>query len=622
MDLFHGNPFKPMMAKLEAKLVDSPDWLYERKLDGYRALGYTNGNAKLISRNDKDFSDDYRKITTELKLIPKPAIIDGELVVEDKHGKSNFQDIQNYKGDTDKLKLKYYVFDLLSLDGKDLRETELIKRKQMLKELLAAANTTVIVYNEHNEGKGTLLFAKAEKEGWEGVIGKDEHSYYESGKRSDRWLKFKLHNSQEAIICGYTAPSGSRKYFGSLILGIKPGEKIQYIGNCGTGFNVDGIKELYEKLHPLETSKRPFGEKIVGKGEVTWVKPKLVCEVWFAEWTADGHLRQPVFKGLRIDKEPERIIMETPDTQNPDEELINIGHKELKLTHLNKIYWKEEGITKGQLINYYRNMADLILPFLKDKPISMRRQPNGTGDPGFFQKDTDSLHLPAWIKTKPLYSESNNKNINYIIGDDAATLLYMVNLGCIEINPWLSSYKHFDNPDFLVIDLDPHDVPFTEVVEIALKTREIFARMKLDVFVKTSGSKGLHIYCYLGAKYEYDFVRLFAEQAANLIHDELPGITSVERNPAKRPNKTYIDFLQNSYGQTVACPYSVRPKPRATVSTLLHWHEVNDRLKLSDYTIFNIPERVKKIEDPWTHLTKTKADLKKALELLKNVSSG
>jgi bifunctional non-homologous end joining protein LigD len=308
--------------------------------------------------------------------------------------------------------------------------------------------------------------------------------------------------------------------------------------------------------------------------------------------------------------------METPDTQSSDEEVINIGHKELKLTHLNKIYWKEEGITKGQLINYYRKMAELIMPYLKDKPISMRRQPNGISDPGFFQKDTDTLTLPPWVKTKPLYSESNDKNINYIIGDDAATLLYMVNLGCIEINPWLSSYKHSDKPDFLVIDLDPHDVPFTEVVEIALKTREIFARMKLDVFVKTSGSKGLHIYCCLGAKYDYDFVRMFAEQAANLIHNELPGITSVERNPAKRKNKTYIDFLQNSYGQTVACAYSVRPKPGATVSTPLHWHEVNDHLKLSDYTIFNIPERVKKIEDPWKNLTKTKADLKKALELL------
>jgi len=284
---------------------------------------------------------------------------------------------------------------------------------------------------------------------------------------------------------------------------------------------------------------------------------------------------------------------------------------------MNKVFWKEEGITKGQLINYYRDMADWIVPYLKDKPISMRRQPDGTGDPGFFQKDTDTAHLPDFIKTKALYSESNDKNINYIIGDDAATLLYMVNLGCIEINPWLSSYKTPENPDYVVIDLDPHDVPFTYAIDAALKTKEIFERMQLDVFIKTSGSKGLHIYCYLGAKYDYDFVKMFAEYAANLIHAELPDTTSVERSPAKRKNKVYIDFLQNRHGQTIACPYSVRPKPGATVSAPLFWNEINNDLKLADYTIFNMKDRVKKITDPWKELTQTKADLKKALELLK-----
>jgi bifunctional non-homologous end joining protein LigD len=615
LDFLRGKTYKPMMAKLEAKIFDNKNWIYERKLDGYRALAYTDKKSKLISRNDIDFSDNYPKIVDELKLIHKSAILDGELVTEDANGKSSFQDIQNYKGDTAKLKLKYYVFDLLSLDGHDLLDMELIKRKELLKRLLESADIPDIIYNNHIKGKGTELFAKAKKEGWEGVIGKDPHSYYDSGKRSDRWLKFKLQNSQEAIICGYTAPAGSRKYFGSLILGIKPGEKILYIGNCGTGFNDAGIKELYEKLHPLETDKKPFDEKILRKSKVTWLKPKLVCEVWYAEWTTDGHLRQPVFKGLRMDKEPEKIIMETTEKQLADEALIKIGRKELKLTHLNKIFWKQEGITKGQLINYYREMADWIVPYLKDKPISMRRQPNGADDPGFFQKDTDTSHLPDWVKTQPLYSESNDKDVNYIVGDDAATLLYMVNLGCIEINPWLSSYKRPDSPDFVVIDLDPHDVPFTEVVEVALKTKEVFARVKLDAFIKTSGSKGLHIYCYLGARYDYSIVRMFAETAAKIIHDELPGTTSIERNPAKRKNKTYIDFLQNSRGQTVACPYSVRPKPGATVSTPLHWYEVNNDLKLSDYTIFNTLERVNGIEDPWKNLTKTKGDLKKALKL-------
>lgn len=246
----------------------------------------------------------------------------------------------------------------------------------------------------------------------------------------------------------------------------------------------------------------------------------------------------------------------------------------------------------------------------------MRRQPNGIDDPGFFQKD-NTANLPEWIKTEKLYSESNDKDINYIIGKDAATLIYMANLGCIEINPWLSSYKKPENPEFVVIDIDPHDVPFTDAVEAALKTKEVFERMQLDVFIKTSGSKGLHIYCYLGAKYDYDLVKMFAEYVAKQIHAELPDTTSIERSPAKRPNKIYIDFLQNRRGQTIACPYSVRPKPGATVSMPLHWSEVNDDLKLSNYTIFNTKERVENTEDPWKNLTAKKADLKQALKFLK-----
>jgi bifunctional non-homologous end joining protein LigD len=610
--------YTPMMAKLEAKVFDDPDWIYEKKLDGYRAIGYTGKKAKLISRNNIDFSKDYNAVIDELKVIEQDAILDGELVIEDKEGKSRFQHIQNYKNDTEEQTLKYYVFDLLKLGGHDLRGMELGKRKELLKTLVTSLKSKRIIYNDHVAGKGTELFAKAKKEEWEGIIGKDVHSYYASGKRTDRWQKFKLQNSQEAIICGYTAPAGSRKHFGALVLGINDGKKIRYIGNCGTGFNEASIRELYQKMQPLETDHKPFDEKVHQRTKITWIKPKLVCEVWYAEWTADEHLRQPVYKGLRMDKNKENIVMETPDKQVADEEVFTFGHDQVKATHLSKVFWKDEGITKGELIYYYKDMAEYIVPYLKDKPISMRRQPNGIADEGFFQKDVDTGHLPSWIKTEPVYSESNDKNINYIIGKDAATLLYMVNLGCIEINPWLSSYKKPENPDFVVIDIDPHDVPFTEAVEIALKTKEVFDRMNLQVFIKTSGSKGLHVYCYLGAKYDYDFTKMFAEYTANIIHDELPDITSVERNPAKRKNKTYIDFLQNRRGQTIACPYSVRPKPGATVSAPLHWDEVNNDLKLSNFTIHNMRERVKKIEDPWKDLMKTKADLKKALASLKS----
>ncbi|RYY36033.1 MAG: DNA ligase D [Sphingobacteriaceae bacterium] len=611
-----AHAYTPMMAKLEDNLVDNEDWIYERKLDGYRAIGYTGKTAKLISRNGIDFSDKYEKIIDELKSISKEAVLDGELVIEDDKGKSRFQDIQNYGGDKKNLTLKYYVFDLLNLDGYDLREIELIKRKTLLEKFIAQHKTEAIIYNGHVEGKGTDLFAKAKKEEWEGIIGKDGQSYYLSGKRTDRWLKFKYQASQEAIICGFTAPTGSRKHFGALILGINQGDTIKYIGNCGTGFNEASLKDLFAEMEPLITKERPFPEKPHQRTKATWIKPELVCEVWYTEWTEDGHLRHPVYKGLRIDKETEEVVEETPDKQLPDDMVITYGRKKVKISHTNKIFWKNESITKGELAKYYESMANWIIPYLKDKPISMKRQPNGIDDPGFFQKD-NTANMPEWVKTAKVYSESNDKDINYIIGTDAATLLYMVNLGCIEINPWLSTYKKPENPEYVVIDIDPHDVPFSWAVESALKVKEIFDRMKLDVYVKTSGSKGLHIYCYLGAKYDYDFVKMFAEYVANLVHSELPKTTSIERSPAKRPKKVYIDFLQNRRGQTIACPYSVRPKPGATVSAPLHWDEVNDDLKLSDFTIFNIKERTEKINDPWKNLHKEKADLKKALQLLK-----
>jgi bifunctional non-homologous end joining protein LigD len=610
--------YKPMLAKLEQKIFDDKNWLYEMKIDGYRAIAYTGKDAALISRNGIEFNEKYEKVFNEIKTLPKNAVLDGEIVVEDSHGRSAFQDLQNYDSNKNKRILKYYVFDMLRLDGHDLRQLPLIKRKELLKAYTAdLPKDSSITYLDHIVGKGTDLLVEAQKKGWEGVIGKDKESTYDGGRRSDRWLKFKIQASQEAIICGFTAPKGTRKHIGSLILGVQQGENIKYVGNCGSGFSGETLEDLFDKLQPIITDEKPFPEKVNYHGKTTWVRPELVCEVFYSEWTADGSMRHPVFKGLRIDKEAGNVLQETPDKQMADETTLTYGKKKVKLTNQNKLYWKKEGISKGELLNYYKDVAPHILPYLKDKAISMRRQPNGIDDPGFFQKDVDETHLPDWVKTEKLYSESNDKNINYIVGDDEATLLYVVNLGCIEINPWLSNYQTPDNPEYVVIDVDPHDVPFTEAVEVALKTKEVFDRMKLKTFIKTSGSKGLHIYCYLGAKYDYDFVKMFAEYTAHIIHDELPDITSIERSPAKRKNKTYIDFLQNRRGQTIASAYSVRPKPGATVSTPLHWHEVNNKLSLADFTIYTMPERLKNIEDPWKDIHKTKADLKKALAYLK-----
>lgn len=632
--------YRPMLAKLSATIFDDENWIYERKFDGYRAIAYTGNGVKLISRNGVDFSHKYKDVVTALNTLRANAVIDGELVAEDDKGRINFQNLQNFGSQNKHLTLKYYVFDLLALNGHDIRQLELIKRKELLKVLIETLNNSSIIYSRHIEKEGTRLFSEAQKHEWEGIIAKDATSSYESDKRTHRWLKFKLQNSQEAIILGYSKPAGSRKYFGSLVLGMYEGEKIVYIGNCGTGFNEEALKNIYNRLKILITDKKPVSEKVAQEKSVTWVKPELVCEVTFSEWTVDRHLRHPVFKGLRDDKDKKEVLQEIPENipkllkqspmkaatskdakhtsadSNEKEEVY--GKKALKLTNLNKLYWKNENITKGQLIEYYRSVSDFILPYLKDRPLSLNRHPNGINGPNFFQKDLDIEQIPAWIKYQPMYSESSDKNIDYLICNDLPTLLWMVNLGCIEINPWLSTYKKPEHPVFAVLDLDPNDVDdFTEVVRVALTARDILLKMGIKPWIKTSGSRGLHIYIHVGSQYDYDLVKNFIQYLGQMILKQHPESTSLERSPAKRKNKIYLDYLQNRRGQTIAAPYSARPKPGATVSTPLKWDEVNENLDIKAFTIFNTIERLTEKGDLWKDIMKEKENLKLALTNIK-----
>ncbi|HEY0669043.1 MAG TPA: DNA ligase D [Sphingobacteriaceae bacterium] len=620
--------YKPMLAKLSKKIFDDDSWLYEKKIDGYRIIAVTGENGILTSRRGIDYSSKYKVVLKTLQKSEKDAVIDGEMVVEDKHGHVLFQELQNYNPLNKNTVLKYYAFDLLSLDGYDLTGMELMKRKQLLRALIENISDKNIIYNDHVIGKGTELLKRAEKEGWEGIIGKEIHSTYIQDKRSDKWLKFKLQNSQEAIIIGYSKPAGSRKYFGSLALGIYEDTELVYIGNCGTGFNEASLKSMYNLMRDLATDKKPVKGKVKQERSITWLKPELVCEVTYSEWTADKNLRHPVFKGLRNDKTKENVTMEIPEIsskdssddiqEKPAEKELSFGNKRVKLTNLNKLYWKNENISKGQLIDYYRNIADYILPYLKDRPLSLNRHPNGIDAPGFFQKDLDTDQIPKWIKYAPLYSESTDKDIDYLICNDEPTLLWMANLGCIEVNPWLSTYKKPENPIFAVLDLDPNDVDdFGEVVRIALTAKNILERMGIKPFIKTSGSRGLHIFIHIGGKYDYDISKSFIEYLGHLIMKEHPETTSLERSPSKRKKKIYLDFLQNRRGQTIAAPYSVRPKPGATVSTPLDWSEVTENIDIKQFTIFNTLDRIKQKGDLWESITSGKADLKRGLKSLK-----
>lgn len=434
-------------------------------------------------------------------------------------------------------------------------------------------------------------------------------------------MKIKTIQNQEAIIIGYTTPLKSRQYFGALVLAINKNNKLEYIGNCGSGFDEKMLKKLYNLMSTYKTDKKPITEKVHREKDVQWIEPEIICEIHFTEWTKGGNVRHPVFKGLREDKSPKDVEKEMPiDTEETLEGKKKVGGKTISLSNLNKLYWPKERISKGQLIDYYEQFADLILPYTLDKPMSLNRFPNGIEKPGFYQKNVERDQLPNWIKTVEIYSESAEKNINYLVCNNAASLIFLANLGCIELNPWLSSYKKPEFPEYIVIDIDPDGNSFDKITQVALVVKDILDRIGVSCYVKTSGSTGLHIYIYTAQKYDYDFCKQFAEFIATKAHEALPEFTSVNRRTDARKGKIYIDFLQNRRGQTIAAPYSVRPKPGATVSFPVSWDEL-DQIKISDFNIFSVPHLLKNRVDPWSDLRKHKQDLEKALKVFAKLRS-
>ncbi|KQO22940.1 DNA ligase [Flavobacterium sp. Leaf82] len=629
---------KPMLATIREKAFDDSHWVFENKYDGYRAIAVINpADVQLFSRNKLSFNTNFKPIADELQKIDHIAVLDGEIVVEDENGKANFQLLQNYLK-TGLGTLKYYVFDLLNLDGNLITDLSLLERKELLKILLNKYGFKNVFFSEHTVEKGLNQFDLSIKSKGEGIIAKKTDSTYISNKRSTDWLKIKISNEEEAIIIGITEPKKSRKYFGAILLGQYYGKRLQFIGKCGTGFTDSTLKELYTSLKPYFVNESPLNEKIALKDEIQWVKPKLVCQVKFSEWTNDKHLRHPVYLGLRIDKKPNEVFvpsniksdvapetnlkedtMKDKPTQNTENDYdLKIGKTTLHLTNQNKVYFPDNGITKGEIVQYYNEVADLILPYLKDRPQSMNRFPNGISGASFYQKDVDVDKVPAWLKTKKVFSESNEEYLNYLLCNDKATLLYMANLGCIEMNPWNSTIKHIENPDWLVIDIDPEKDNFEEVVKTALTVKEVLDELETECYCKTSGATGLHVYIPLGAQYDYDSIKILGELLATEIQSRLPETTSLERSIKKRKHKIYIDYLQNRRGQTLAAPYSVRPKPGATVSTPLEWSEVNLKLHPSQFTIKNVMKRFEKKGDLWQPVLGKGANIKKILHKLEN----
>ncbi|PWS28726.1 DNA ligase D [Pedobacter yonginense] len=650
---------KPMLATLVDEPFDDADWQYEVKWDGYRALAFINKNTvDLFSRNNKSFNEKFYPIHDILKKSKLNAVLDGEILVLNKKGVSNFGALQNWRSEADG-ELIFYVFDLLWYEGKNLMELPLEDRQAILNDVLPTDDDRIRL-GKVFKASGIDFFAAAEKMGLEGIIAKKSSSTYAPDRRSKDWLKIKVHKRQEVVIAGFTKNEDTSKSFSSLLLGVYEKGKLSYVGKVGTGFSDQLQKDMMKQFAPLIVKESPFDEMPdvnkpsrfrpnPPKAKATWLKPELVCEVAFTEVTDDGVFRHPSFKGMREDKKAKDVVREE---EKPIDEIVSAtdqkedSHKEaikapkggtvktllnpkdetqvrkikghdLKFTHLSKIYWPEDQVSKRDMFNYYYQVAEYILPYLKDRPQSLNRFPNGIHGPSFYQKDVKGK-APDWVKTFP-YETSDGEKKEYLVGTDEATLMWMASLGCIEINPWFSRIQNPDNPDYCVIDLDPDKNTFDQVVEAALEVKKILDAIDVPCFCKTSGSTGMHIYIPLNAKYTYDQSQMFAKIIVSLVHDQIPDYTSLERMISARKGKMYLDFLQNRPGATIAGPYSLRPKVGATVSMPLHWDEVKAGLKMKDYNIFNAIERLKVEGDLFKGVLGKGIDLKKAISKAKTI---
>lgn len=604
---------KPMLATLVDKPFDDAGWLYEVKWDGYRALAYKHsGKVSLESRNQNDFTSSYQEITAAVAKLRHDVVLDGEMVAVDSNGHPHFEWLQNWRT-SPRGKLVYYVFDLLWCDGKDLRKLPLRTRRSILSNIIP--KDSIIRLSDGVESKGLKYFERAAKLGLEGIVAKKFDSTYQDNVRGKNWLKIKTHMRQEVVIGGYTEPRGSRSGLGSLLVGVYEDSKFVYCGHVGTGMDDTTLQELYAKLSKIESKSMPFDTEPKSNDTVHYVKPEYVCEVKFAEWTSNGTMRQPVYLGLRPDKKPRQVVREVPTKANKPSKT----KQEFELTHLDKVFWPEAKFTKGDLLRYYESVADTLLPYLKNRPQSLLRQPDGYKGQAFFQKDI-SKFAPDWAKTISIHSDSSNKEVEYLICNDLKTLQYLVQLGCIEINPWNSRTKHLTKPDWAVVDLDPEGISFEKVIEVAKVVHEVCEELKIPCYPKTSGKTGIHIFIPLGAKYSYDQARQFVQLLVTIIHERTSKITSLERSPAKRKHKIYLDYLQNSEGQTLASAYCVRPTKAASVSTPLHWDEVRVGLDPTKFTIKTTATRVKRVGDLWKPVLGDGVDLKQVLSNLTGIT--
>jgi bifunctional non-homologous end joining protein LigD len=640
----------PMLCTLVKDVPISDNLIYEIKWDGFRIISYADGKSvRMDSRSGLDYTSKYPTISAELKKLKHKMVLDGEMVVFNEEGLPDFNAIQNYNGHNSPI--SYCVFDIIWLDGYDLKELPLTQRKEILKEIVG--KSTILKYSESfKDGLG--LYEQMKKLNIEGIVAKKIDSPYNEGERAYNWLKIPIKKRQEFVIGGWAESEKSRS-FRSLLFGAYKDGQFRWVGRSGGGYKEKEMPGILALLKKIEIKESPFANKVLDTKGATihWVKPKHVANFEFSTWTETGRIRKPAtFLGFRKDKKPGDVILEIAKTVPEVEpeikegnkresnkpaksarklasqiratdkletlvgsnwpelekitvvtrEKVDLGNCSITLTDVDREIWKK--ITKADLIAYYHRIAPYILPHLKDRPLSLHVKPYGATVKGFYIKDMEGRQPDCAdiFSDERRHKKAGKRDIiDYLVCNNVETLLYMVNLGCIDINPWTSRAKNANEPDFIIIDLDPSDNDFKKATESAKAAKQYFDQTGLTAFVKTSGKTGIHLYLPCEG-FTFPVARQIAEEICRAIHKLVPRITTTEVNIANRGNRLYIDPNQNDYADTVAAPYSVRPFKLPTVSMPLEWKEINDKLDSQMFTISTVEKRLAKKKDLWSDI--------------------
>ncbi len=625
----------PMLAETREAPFSRAGWVFEVKLDGYRMRAVKEGGqARLITRNGNDYSTAFPELIRALSALPYSSVLmDGELVILDDAGRPSFQRLQNRARISRAPDIRHasvetpgtlYLFDLMALEGFDVRSLPLVKRKALLRKVLPEAGP--LKYSEHFEKEGEALYDQAVGMGLEGIVAKQADAPYKSG-RSDLWLKVRADKTGDFVVVGFTEPRGSRDGFGALHLGGYTDGKLVYIGRAGSGFTAKQLKEVSDRLEAAAIDRPAFAGPVPAEKESRWVKPELVAEVRYKEITGDGLLRQPVFLRFRDDKKPEECLIEPRG-------LLDVGSEEpppslrrsvppptsnaVAFTNLSKVFWPDEGYTKGDLIEYYRAISRWMLPYLTERPLVLTRYPDGINGKSFFQKDAPQ-YAQEFVRTVTIWSEESQRELDYFVCDNEASLLYIANMGAILLHVWSSRVATLETPDWCILDLDPKGAPFSDVVTVAREVKSLCDEIGLPTGIKTSGSTGLHVLIPLARQCTYEQSRTLGGLLARVVATRLPEIATVTRQVQKRGGKVYLDYVQNGHGRLLVAPFSVRPLPGAPVSAPIVWEEVTPALDIRSFTIKNVPDRMRGLpRDPLLAVLDEKPDLMEALGRLQS----